>query len=78
MMNRGVEEHAEKILESTLSDCDKGYTLGPYYTADEVSQVVGSDRWVPTPRFPVVQKGKVRAVDGATLRSTQPPKSRRS
>ena len=40
---------------------------GPFSSIEEVSQFVGADNWIPTQRFAVVQKNKVRGCDSATV-----------
>ena len=49
-----------------MEDVAEKVTVGPFYTVPEVSAFVGSEVWVPTQRFEVVQKNKVRGVDSAT------------
>ena len=39
---------------------------GRFFEESEVSEFVGDDHWIPTQRFEVVQKNKVRGVDSAT------------
>jgi hypothetical protein len=67
--SRGLEEHAMKVWEDTVDDVAAGYTAGPFFKEDEVTAFVGSSHWIPTPRFPVAQRNKVRGVDGATSSS---------
>ena len=57
----------EKIWDSTLQDCKEGSCLGPFWSEDEVSNVLGEEVWVPTQRFEVHQKNKVRGCDSATV-----------
>ena len=49
-----------------MEDVEEAVSLGPFFTSSEVSSVVG-DPWIPTQRFEVVQKNKVRGVDSATV-----------
>jgi len=37
------------------------------FSFEEVSQFLGTTSWIPTQRFEVVQKNKVRGVDSATV-----------
>ena len=37
------------------------------FNTDEVDRFVGTKHWIPTQRFEVVQKNKVRGVDSATV-----------
>ena len=60
-----VTENTQKVWDATMEDVAEGVTLGPFFTKEEVTQIVGSP-WIPTQRFEVVQKNKVRGVDSAT------------
>ena len=62
-----VTDNTQKIWDATMEDVEEGVTLGPFFSRDEVSKIVGADRWIPTQRFEVVQKNKVRGVDSATV-----------
>eukprot|EP00438_Fugacium_kawagutii_P021836 Skav226383 [mRNA] locus=scaffold1438:28059:29741:+ [translate_table: standard] len=61
-----ITENLFKLWEATLEDVQDGSSLGPFYDHDEVDRVVGSELWIPTQRFEVVQKNKVRGCDSAT------------
>ena len=61
-----VTENTQKVWDSTIEDVKDGVTLGPFFDKREVSSIVG-DPWIPTQRFEVVQKNKVRGVDSATV-----------
>ncbi|CAE7857329.1 unnamed protein product, partial [Symbiodinium necroappetens] len=61
-----VTEPSPKVWESTLEDVEEGAAIGPFFEESEVSELVGDDHWIPTQRFEVVQKNKVRGVDSAT------------
>ena len=61
-----LTEHSPKVWEATLEDVAEGAAVGPFFEESEVSEFVGDDRWIPTQRFEVVQKNKVRGVDSAT------------
>ena len=54
------------IWEATLEDVLEGSCLGPLGSEREVSDLVQADDWIPTQRFEVVQKNKVRGCDSAT------------
>ncbi|CAE7920767.1 unnamed protein product, partial [Symbiodinium necroappetens] len=54
------------VWEATLEDVAEGAAVGPFFEESEVSEFVGDDHWIPTQRFEVVQKNKVRGVDSAT------------
>ena len=40
--------------------------MGPFGSEEEVSSFLGCEDWIPTQRFEVVQKNKVRGCDSAT------------
>ena len=61
-----LTEHSPKVWEATLEDVAEGAAIGPFFEESEVSEFVGDDQWIPTQRFEVVQKNKVRGVDSAT------------
>ena len=63
---RGATEYSREIWASTLEDCKAGYTARPFCTATEVSEFAGTDRWLPTERFAVLQKKKVRGCDNGS------------
>ncbi|OLP84362.1 hypothetical protein AK812_SmicGene34786 [Symbiodinium microadriaticum] len=60
-----LTEHSPKVWEATLEDVAEGAAVGPFFEESEVSEFVGDDHWIPTQRFEVVQKNKVRGVDSA-------------
>eukprot|EP00435_Cladocopium_sp_Y103_P044913 s60_g12.t1 len=59
-------ENLQKIWEATIEDVAEGSCLGPFRSAEEVTNALGEDDWIPTQRFEVVQKNKVRGCDSAT------------
>ena len=61
-----VSDNLRKIWEATLEDVQEGSSLGPFVSAEEISCLLGCDDWIPTQRFEVVQKNKVRGCDSAT------------
>ena len=65
-------ENLDKIWEATLEDCSEGSCVGPWYSAKEVSEFLGCSDWIPTQRFEVVQKNKVRGCDSATTNLVNP------
>ena len=67
VMRSEVSQHTEKVWEATMEDVADRVTAGPFYDKAEVSKFVGCDHWIPTQRFEVVQKNKVRGVDSATV-----------
>ena len=62
-----VTENTSKIWEATMEDVREGVTAGPFFSKDEVDKFLGTGNWIPTQRFEVVQKNKVRGVDSATI-----------
>ena len=67
-----VSDNLKKIWESTLEDVTEGSTLGLFRSEAEVSSFLGSEEWIPTQRFEVVQKNKVRGCDSATTNMINP------
>ena len=61
-----VTENLKKIWEATLEDVKEGSCVGPFDHEEEVSKFVQAEDWIPTQRFEVVQKNKVRGCDSAT------------
>ena len=61
-----LTENSKKIWESTVEDVVEGSCLGPFFDQNQITEIVGTDRWIPTQRFEVVQKNKVRGCDSAT------------
>ena len=56
-----------EIWAATMEDVEEGDTVGPMFSRDEVSEFLGTDQWIPTQRFEVVEKNKVRGDDSATV-----------
>ena len=61
-----VTDNLLKLWESTLEDVAEGSCLGPFDTEEEITQALDCSDWIPTQRFEVVQKNKVRGCDSAT------------
>ncbi|CAE7520554.1 unnamed protein product [Symbiodinium pilosum] len=61
-----VNDNLRAIWKSTIEDVEEGYSVGPLADEAEVSAFIGSEEWIPTQRFEVVQKSKVRGCDSAT------------
>ena len=61
-----VTENLRKIWEATIEDVQEGSCVGPFSCESEVSSFVQAEDWIPTQRFEVVQKNKVRGCDSAT------------
>ena len=62
-----VTDNTQKIWDATMEDVQEGVTVGPMFSQEEVSNFLGTKVWIPTQRFEVVQKNKVRGVDSATV-----------
>ncbi len=67
-----LTENIKKVWEATLEDVKECSCLGPIGSQEEVSSFLGCDDWIPTQRFEVVQKNKVRGCDSATTNLTNP------
>ena len=61
-----VSDNLRKIWEATLEDVQEGSCVGPFVDEAEVSKFAQAEDWIPTQRFEVVQKNKVRGCDSAT------------
>ena len=61
-----ITENLKKIWDATVEDVHEGSCIGPVFDQKDVSNLVGRDDWIPTQRFEVVQKNKVRGCDSAT------------
>ena len=62
-----LSDGLRKIWEQTIEDRDEGSSIGPFWSEAEVTEKLGTDQWVPTQRFEVHQKNKVRGCDSATV-----------
>ena len=62
-----VSNNLRKIWEASVEDVHEASALGPFYREEEVTSLLEDDSWVPTQRFEVVQKNKVRGCDSATV-----------
>ena len=67
VMGSKLSEGDQAIWDDTLLDVEGGSSVGPFFTEGEVTHFLGEDRWVPTQRFIVKQKAKVRGCDSATV-----------
>ena len=65
-----ISENLQKIWDATLEDCAEGSCMGPWFSEDEISDKLRCKDWIPTQRFEVVQKNKVRGCDSATTNMT--------
>eukprot|EP00435_Cladocopium_sp_Y103_P034728 s2383_g9.t1 len=61
-----VTDNLKKIWEASLEDVHEGSCLGPFKCEEEITAFLKCDDWIPTQRFEVVQKNKVRGCDSAT------------
>ena len=62
-----LSDGLKKIWEQTIEDCEEGSSIGPFWSEAEVTAKLGTHQWVPTQRFEVRQKNKVRGCDSATV-----------
>ncbi|CAE7663973.1 unnamed protein product, partial [Symbiodinium microadriaticum] len=60
-----VSDNLRSLWKATMEDVLEGSTVGPFSSEDEVSEFLGCSDWIPTKRFEVVQKNKVRGCDSA-------------
>ena len=56
-------EAAKSVWAQSLEESKAGWLVGPLYTEEDVSNYLGAKHWVPTRRFPLHQKSKVRVID---------------
>ena len=61
-----ISDNLRSLWDSTIEDVKEASTLGPFGSEEEVSAFLGCSDWIPTQRFEVVQKNKVRGCDSAT------------
>ena len=61
-----VSANLQKIWDASIEDVQEHSCLGPFDSEMEVTRALGCDDWIPTQRFEVVQKNKVRGCDSAT------------
>ena len=60
----GRKELDKLVWQQTLEECDAGWMHGPY-DERQISDMVGSNDWLATRRFPLEQKDKTRLIDDA-------------
>ena len=61
-----ISDNLQKIWDASIEDVEEKSCLGPLVSEEEVTKALGCDDWIPTQRFEVVQKNKVRGCDSAT------------
>ncbi|MEE3326727.1 MAG: hypothetical protein VX252_05305 [Myxococcota bacterium] len=54
---------AKEIWKATMSDVERGHSIGPFWTEADVSKELGCEDWICAYRFPVHQKNKIRGCD---------------
>ena len=59
----GDKSADEELWTQTLGEVDQGWIDGPYWDEHAVSDRLGTDDWMCTRRFPIVQGPKVRIID---------------
>ena len=62
---QGDAEIRRSLWRDTMEDKARGQCVGPFRTKAEVSRLVGTEGWIPTERFGLVQKDKTRGIDNA-------------
>ena len=67
LKRRPVGPEMSEILKAAQEDVREGSCVGPFSDVEGVSQFLGTSQWIPTQRFPVLQKSKVRGCDSATV-----------
>ena len=72
VLRRAGGEHAQATMDDSMKDVKAGFAIGPYRSHDEVTAIVGTDRWIGTERFSIEQKGKIRNIDSATASMVNP------
>ncbi|CAE7771734.1 unnamed protein product [Symbiodinium sp. CCMP2592] len=61
-----VSDNLRSLWQATMEDVMEGSTVGPFQDESSVTEFLGCSDWIPTQRFEVVQKNKVRGCDSAT------------
>ena len=61
-----VSDNLRNNWEASIEDVTEGSCLGPFSEEAQVSKILDCEDWIPTQRFEVVQKNKVRGCDSAT------------
>ena len=59
----GDKSADEELWTQTLGEVEQGWIDGPYWDEHAVSDRLGTDDWMCTRRFPIVQGPKVRIID---------------
>ena len=65
VMRRAGGDFPDQAMAASISDVEAGFSLGPFYSHDAVSNELGCDDWMSTERFAIEQKGKIRNIDSA-------------
>ena len=72
VVDRGSDDAIDNgVWKASLKDVEEGSALGPFFASEEVDRVVSCRDWIPTQRFEVIQKNKVRGCDLATNLATE-------
>ncbi|CAE7892922.1 unnamed protein product [Symbiodinium necroappetens] len=59
----GDSDADAELWSQTLQEVEQGWIDGPFWEEDEVTSRLGSNEWMCTRRFPIVQGPKVRIID---------------
>ena len=52
-----------ELWTQSLQEAESGWLSGPYFSEKEVSEVLQTENWICTRRFPLPQSSKVRIID---------------
>jgi hypothetical protein len=63
MKSSGDQRVDEEVYSKTLEEVAEGAVRGPFHSVSEVSTFLGSDLWIASRRFGVVQGEKIRCCD---------------
>ena len=63
---RQTKDLNKAVWDKTMSDVTEGFCTGPFFDSEQVSDILKTPAWLPMPRFPVQQRGKLRPVDGGS------------
>ena len=62
-------EHLQECWDASITDTQRGFAKGPFYSVQEVTKEVGAEEWIAMPRFAVLQRSSVRPVDDGRIKS---------
>ena len=65
-------DNLRAIWDATIDDVKEFSSVGPFVSEEEVTKFLGQEDWIPTQRFEVVQKNKVRGRDSVSSNMINP------